>query len=434
MASPEMHGLSAIKLFVQALHFDDEKRYLPILVRQRAMLSGGKVLEDILPSYRIRKLTEGEMKEKVRKDLKILRTYEQGLLEGYQKFLKRVEFFLQIYKSGGNKTGGKRKKKNAEVDPCELLAPPARLALARTAIKTLCNLMVATTHFNFHENLIETVVPYINDYDDQIGEAVATAIGELFKADRKGDKILVVVRKIAAIVRAKGHKVDPRLINILGKLRIKQVEKKQGKDEKDKEREKTDRNQVSRTQNKQRKKEAKLMKELKETEAVENQDDRLHFNSQTIEAIFGIYFRILKSARNGHLLGPVLLGIGKFAHLINLDLIGPLLTLLGDVLGDRNVPMHNRLKSAKSSAAILSGEGEELLVDPRQLYLYTYQIMDRIQILAKRSDGREMHDPWPSLFDVLWALLIDRKKHLNTGRVNAFLHRKMAHKLFLDTN
>ena len=144
------------------------------------------------------------------------------------------------------------------------------------------------------------------------------------------------------ILRNKGHKVHRRLIDILLKLRIKQVEKREGKDDRDKERKKTDRDQVSRARNKQRKKEAKLEKELKETQAIENQDDRLHFNSQTIEAVFGIFFRILKSARNGPLLSSVLLGITKYGHLINIDLIGPLLSLLGDVLADKNVPLHNR--------------------------------------------------------------------------------------------
>ena len=204
MANPEQHALSALRIFVQGLHFDGDKKYLPILVRQRTMLSGGKVLEDILPAYRIRKLTENEMKEKVKKDLKILRTYEQGLLESYQKFLKRVEYFLQIYKSP--KQPPKRRNKNSEKDDRDLLAPPARLALARTAIKTLCKLMVSTTHFNFHENLIETVIPYLNDFDEEIGEEVANAIGELFKSDRKGSTILNIVRKIAAIARSKGSK------------------------------------------------------------------------------------------------------------------------------------------------------------------------------------------------------------------------------------
>lgn len=154
--------------------------------------------------------------------------------------------------------------------------------------------------------------------------------------------ILETLKKQKLILRNKGHKVHRRLIDILLKLRIKQVEKREGKDDRDKERKKTDRDQVSRARNKQRKKEAKLEKELKETQAIENQDDRLHFNSQTIEAVFGIFFRILKSARNGPLLSSVLLGITKYGHLINIDLIGPLLSLLGDVLADKNVPLHNR--------------------------------------------------------------------------------------------
>ena len=80
-------------------------------------------------------------------------------------------------------------------------------------------------------------------------------------------------------------------------LKIKQVENRQGKDHRDKDRNKIDRKNVSRAQNKQRKREAKLQIELKETEAVENQKDRLYFNSQAIEAVFGIFFRILKSIR-----------------------------------------------------------------------------------------------------------------------------------------
>ena len=79
-----------------------------------------------------------------------------------------------------------------------------------------------------------------------------------------------------------------------------------------------------------------------------------------------------------------------------------------------------------------------LLVDPRQLYLHTYQIMNKIKIEVKpkkdsndskeektenRNNNKGKSDPWPALFEVLWALMIDRKSHLNGGRVNAFLHR-----------
>lgn len=59
--------------------------------------------------------------------------------------------------------------------------------------------------------------------------------------------------------------------------------------------------------------------------------------------------------------------------------------------------------------------------------------MDKIKIEVKpKKDPEEKQenknikdksDPWPALLEVLWALMIDRKSHLNGGRVNAFLHR-----------
>ena len=156
------------------------------------------------------------------------------------------------------------------------------------------------------------------------------------------------------------------------------MEQKQGKDERDKDRKKINRDQVSRAQNKQRKKEAKLAIEMKELQAAENQNDRLHYNSQVIEAIFGIYFRVLKSGRNTPLLTGALLGIGQFGHLINLDLIGPMLTLLEQVFSDSSIPVHSRLKAAKSACTILSGQGEDLLVDPKHLYQHTYQLLATI--------------------------------------------------------
>ena len=79
MAQPEHHAHAAIRCFMQALSFDGDKKFMPIKIRQMAMLTCGAVLVDILPSYKITKLSEVQMKEKVKKDLKILRQYEQGI-------------------------------------------------------------------------------------------------------------------------------------------------------------------------------------------------------------------------------------------------------------------------------------------------------------------------------------------------------------------
>ena len=128
---------------------------------------------------------------------------------------------------------------------------------------------------------------------------------------------------------------------------------------------------------------------------------------------------MLKSARSSPLLQPSLLGIAKFAHLLNLDLIGPLLLLLESVFADIEVPIHLRLKAGRSACTILSGQGEDLLVDPKHLYQNTYKLMANISVEPEEGTS----DPWPILLDLLYALLIDRKNHLSNGRVNAFLHR-----------
>ena len=59
MSQPEVHSAGAMRCFLQALSFDEEKKYLPTRIRQMAMLTAGAVLVDILPSYKIQKLSEG---------------------------------------------------------------------------------------------------------------------------------------------------------------------------------------------------------------------------------------------------------------------------------------------------------------------------------------------------------------------------------------
>ena len=425
MSNPEEHAHAALRCFLNGLSFDDEKKFMPLGIRQRAMLSAAIVVTDVLPGYKIAKLSEGQMKEKVKKELKQLRQYEQGLLELFQKYLMRVEYFIKLYKSPKqlntmSRTMRRKQANDAEIDVLDYMSDAARLGMARTAAKVLSKLAISTMGFNYHENIVEAMVPLINDGDEQITEHVKEGIINLFRNDRLGDKTLKVVQTLAGLIRSKGPaKVKAECVEVLSRLKIKKVEQKGGKDEKDKERAKINRDQVSRAQNKQRKKEAKLAIEMKELQASENQQDRLHFNSQTIEAVFGIYFRILKSGRNTALLAPVLLGIGQFGHMINLDLIGPMLTLLEQVFSDGSIPVHSRLKAAKSACSILSGQGEDLLVDPKHLYQHTYQLLAKIN--TRPVEG--VSDPWPIMLELLINLLVDRKAHLNSGRVNAFLHR-----------
>jgi hypothetical protein len=61
------------------------------VVRRLALLSLTAVLKDIIPGYRIRPPSDGELATKQKKDVKKLRDFESALLRGHQRFLQLLE-------------------------------------------------------------------------------------------------------------------------------------------------------------------------------------------------------------------------------------------------------------------------------------------------------------------------------------------------------
>jgi nucleolar complex protein 3 len=61
------------------------------MIRQLAIISLTAVLKDITPGYRIRKLTEKELSEKVSQMVGQTRDWEQGLVSVYQSYLQLLE-------------------------------------------------------------------------------------------------------------------------------------------------------------------------------------------------------------------------------------------------------------------------------------------------------------------------------------------------------
>jgi nucleolar complex protein 3 len=60
-------------------------------------------------------------------------------------------------------------------------------------------------------------------------------------------------------------------------------------------------------------------------------EERDQMQSETLKIVFATYFRILKE-RSPHLMGAVLEGLAKYAHLINQDFFGDLLEALKDLI------------------------------------------------------------------------------------------------------
>ncbi|XP_055781714.1 nucleolar complex protein 3 homolog [Salvelinus fontinalis] len=116
-------------------------------VRKLVMVSLMEVFKDIVPSYRIRPLTETEKALKVKKETQQLREFEDGLVSQYKFYLEQAV-----------KDWKQKKRKRSEA-----LSLQSFKGLAEVAIRCICELLVALPHFNFHNNIIIMVVPLMND-------------------------------------------------------------------------------------------------------------------------------------------------------------------------------------------------------------------------------------------------------------------------------
>src|SRR5450432_4275870 len=86
------------------------------------------------------------------------------------------------------------------------------------------------------------------------------------------------------------------------------------------------------------KKQRKLLKEQKviekemvQADATVTYEERDRMQSETLKLVFVAYFRILK-IRSPSLMGAVLEGLARYAHLINQDFFGDLLEALKDLI------------------------------------------------------------------------------------------------------
>ena len=108
----------------------------------------------------------------------------------------KLEYFLKLYRNPGQlkstkKIHKRRKQANEdEIDVLDYLSTESRLAIARSVAKVFSKLMVATAGFNYHDNILETGIPLLNDRDEVIRNEINSGTIELFKTDKLGEKTL----------------------------------------------------------------------------------------------------------------------------------------------------------------------------------------------------------------------------------------------------
>ncbi|KAF1983100.1 nucleolar complex protein-like protein 3 [Aulographum hederae CBS 113979] len=288
------------------------------VVQKLALATQLAVYKDIIPGYRIRPI--GEVSgEKLSKEVRRLRAFEQSIVNGYKLYLQDLAMHAR------------RGKPNA--------TEPAT-SLATVAFSCACNLLLAVPHFNFRGDLLKILVDKLSTKkkDENFMRCVVT-LHKLFEEDEDGNASMEVVTLLTRMTKARNYHVDEAVLNTFLHLRLlSELSTRASHDQVDKVEEeqplklkKKDRVHRTKKERKSLKERHAIENEMKEADAVVGHEERDKLQGESLKLVFVTYFRILK-AREPKLMGAVLEGLAKYAHLINQDFFGDILEALKDLI------------------------------------------------------------------------------------------------------
>ena len=291
----------------------------PAPVQKLVLATQAAVYTDLIPGYRIRAYKDDDLGTKVSKEVRSTRQYEHALVTGYHNYVKHLAL-LSKAKSNEDQAA----------------------SLKTVAISCACSLLLAVPHFNFRTELLGILTREVAsrqampDFDKCI-----QTFETFFDNDGDGATSLEAVTLLTKMMKAKDFRIREEVLNTFFHLRLllelspenTKVDGRKGdvsklhgrrvKKEKWEHRSKKERKIA---------KERKAVeKDMKEADASVNYEERERMQSETLKLVFATYFRILK-ARVPSLMGAVLEGLAKYAHLINQDFFGDILEALKDIV------------------------------------------------------------------------------------------------------
>jgi nucleolar complex protein 3 len=292
-------------------------------VRKLALATQLAVYKDAIPGYRIRPIAEADQTEKVSKDVRRLRAFEQTLVGSYQGYIKDLASCAKPTKS--EKT-------------------EAAASVMSVAISCACALLLAVPHFNFRGELLKILVAKLSSRKIDVDFVKCReAIEHLFRNDDDGTYSLDAVSVITKMMKSRNYQVDESVLNTFLHLRLltefsskasqNRVDKPVADSNLNGKKPKFKKEFRTKKQRKIMKERKVVEKEFEEADAVVSHEQRDRFQSETLKLVFVTYFRILK-ARTPSLMGAVLEGLAKYAHLINQQFFGDLLEALKDLISD----------------------------------------------------------------------------------------------------
>lgn len=309
----------------------------PPAVKKLALAAMAAVYKDVIPGYRIRALGDADKMAKVSKDVRKLRDFEQSLLSGYQNYVQQLSLLTKPKQAGPD-------------------------GLKSVSVGCACSLLLAVPHFNCRAELLKNVVRQLakRQPSKEFVKARET-IEEVFRNDDDGVVSMEAVSMMSKMMKARDFNIHESVLDTFLHLRLlSELSAKGSRDRVDKAEEAPAGGKTPKQKKEFRtKKERKLLREqnavakdMKEADALASHEQRDKMQSETLKSVFGVYFRILK-LRSPHLIGAVLEGLAKYAHLINQDFFGDLLEVLRE-LTDQADPYADRGDGTEDS----EGEAE----------------------------------------------------------------------------
>ena len=316
-------------------------------VKKLAFATQLAVFKDAIPGYRIRPIAEVDQTEKVSKDVRHLRAFEQTLVSSYQVYIKDLAKYAKPHSK----------------DPSEATA-----SVASVAISCACALLLAVPHFNFRGELLKILVARLSLRKvDANFIKCREAVEKLFGNDEDGTSSLDAVSLITRMMKSRNYHVDESVLNTFLHLRLlaefsskasqNRVDKPVAENDLGGKKPKFKREFRTKKQRKIMKERKAVEKEFKEADAIVSHEHRDKMQAETLKLVFVTYFRILK-ARTPNLMGAVLEGLAKYAHLINQDFFGDLLEALKDLISDAEALLiddEEEMEEGKSTPTSKSG-------------------------------------------------------------------------------
>ena len=324
----------------------------PIPVQKLVLAAQAAIYKDAIPGYRIRVYKDEDLGSKISKDVRRTRQYEHALVTGYQGYVRTLSSLAK------NRSSKSR---------------PDQASLRSVAVNCACTLLLAVPHFNFRTELLNILSHQLASREStpDFTNCIETLEG-FFARDEDGAPSLEAVSILTKMMKTKDYRIKEDVLNTFFHLRLlselpppnyndggetngdansSKIHGRKVKKEKSQ--------HISKKNRKILKHHKAVEKDMVEASALVDTEEREKLQSETLKLVFIAYFRILK-LRAPSLMGAVLEGLARYAHLINQDLFGDLLEALKEIVGQADEAARDDLgfddEDEASTATATDGE------------------------------------------------------------------------------